>query len=180
MPASGKTTVARLLAAKLGVRSMNAGDVLKDIASEKGYRVTGADWWDTPEGMRFLGERAANPEFDREADRRVLGLIEGGDVVVTSYVMPWLAKMGTKCWLEASLEVRASRLAARDGIAQEEARRITAARDRENRDLYKKHYGIELGTDMKPFNIVLDVNNMTPERAADAVLELIGAGKRGV
>ncbi len=60
------------------------------------------------------------------------------------------------------------------------ARRITAARDAGNAALRRKHYGIELGAGTRPFNIVLDVNNMMPEQAVDRILELIGAGKEGV
>ena len=72
MPAVGKTTVARIMASKLGLKLIGGGDILKEIALEEGYNAVGDDWWDTEEGMKFMQERAGSPEFDREVDRRLL------------------------------------------------------------------------------------------------------------
>ena len=72
MPAVGKTTVARILATKLGLKLIGGGDILKEIALEEGYNAVGDDWWDTEEGMKFMQERTGSPEFDREVDRRLL------------------------------------------------------------------------------------------------------------
>lgn len=171
MPAAGKTVTAQAIAKKLGVAVVGGGDVLKEMARERGYKITGEGWWDTPEGIKFLREREGNPDFDKEADRRMIEKIEKGNVVVTSYTMPWLSKKGIKCWLEASRATRAKRMAGRDGITEERAREVVGIRDTENYEIYKKMYGIELGKDLKPFNIVLDVNNMTIDEAAEEVIK---------
>jgi cytidylate kinase len=63
MPAVGKTTVARIIASKLGLKLVGGGDTLKEIALEEGYNAVGDDWWDTEEGMRFMEERSGSPEF---------------------------------------------------------------------------------------------------------------------
>ncbi len=170
MPAAGKTTTADAIAKKLGIEAIGGGDILKEMADARGYAVTGEGWWDTPEGMRFLKERQGNPDFDKEADRRMLEKIAKGNIVVTSYTAPWLSKKGVKCWLDATQETRAKRMAKRDGMSVEEARKVIRVRDRENFDLYKKLYGLELGKDMKPFNIIVDVNNETPEQTADEII----------
>jgi len=170
MPAAGKTVTARAIAEKLGLKMIGGGDVLKEMAKDRGYKVTGEGWWDTPDGIRFLRERETNPEFDKEADRRMAAKIEKGDIVVTSYTMPWLTKQGVKCWLEASQETRAKRMAERDGMEVSKALEVVKIRDRENFELYKKVYGIELGRDMKPFNIIIDVNTITAEEAAEEII----------
>ncbi|MDE1874185.1 MAG: AAA family ATPase [Candidatus Micrarchaeota archaeon] len=175
MPAAGKTTTAEVLGRRLNVPSIGGGYVLKEMAGARGYKVTGEGWWDTPDGMRFLREREKNPDFDKEADKIMLQKIERGDIVVTSYTMPWLSKAGRKVWLEATQETRAERMARRDSIEMAKAREVVALRDKENYALYKRMYGIELGRDLKPFNIIVDVNNKTPEEAAD---EIMGAAKR--
>lgn len=180
MPASGKTAVARILAGMLGVKAYGGGDVLREIAKGRGYMADGDDWWDTPQGIRFLEERSRDPELDREADKRMVALVKNGGIVVTSYTLPWLSEHGTKCWLEASLETRAARMANRDHISIGEARRVAGLRDMKNFEVYKAMYGIELGIDMKPFNIVLDVNNMTPEQAARSIQELADVHCQGV
>ena len=170
MPAAGKTVTAQAIARRLGVGVVGGGDVLKEMARERGYKITGEGWWDTPDGIRFLRERESNPDFDKEADKRMIAKIEKGDIVVTSYTMPWLSKQGIKCWLNASLETRAKRMATRDNMPEAKAFEVVKIRDRENHELYKKVYGIELGKDMKPFNIILDVNNITIDEAADEII----------
>jgi cytidylate kinase len=171
MPAAGKTVTANVIAKKLGIEAIGGGEILKEMADARGYKVTGEDWWDTPEGMKFLKERGSNPEFDKEADHRLIQKINKGNIVVTSYTAPWISKNGIKCWLEASRETRAKRMAARDGTSVEEARKVVRTRDRENFELYKKMYGLELGKDMKPFNIIVDVNTITPEQAAEEIIK---------
>jgi len=54
MPAAGKTAAAEIISQKLHIEALGIGDVLKEIAMDKGYKVTGEGWWDTPEGFKFL------------------------------------------------------------------------------------------------------------------------------
>lgn len=173
MPAVGKTVTANAIAKRLGIEALGGGNILKQMADARGYRMSGGDWWDTHEGMKFQKERASDPEFDKEADRIMLEKINRGNIVVTSYTAPWISKNGIKCWLNASQETRAKRMSARDGTSFEEAMKVLKARDRENFKLYKRMYGLELGKDMKPFNIIVDVNNITPEQAADGIIKKV-------
>ncbi len=170
MPAAGKTTTAIEIAKSLKMETIGGGDILKEMAKERGYVITGEGWWDTPEGMKFLEERKKNADFDKEADRRMIAKIDKGNIVVTSYTMPWLSRNGIKIWLEADFEVRAERMSKRDGMPLPKARKVVKERDEKNYSLYKKMYGIELGKDLKPFKIVLDVNNKTPEEAAKEII----------
>ncbi len=170
MPAVGKTTTAMAVARKLGIQSIGGGDVLKEMARERGYKVTGEGWWDTPDGIKFLREREKNSDFDKEADRRMVAKIEKGDIAVTSYTMPWLSKKGIKCWLEATQETRAKRMALRDGMQDSRAHEVIKIRDVENYELYKKVYGIELGKDLKPFSIIINVNTISADQAADEII----------
>ncbi|MGC9189579.1 MAG: AAA family ATPase, partial [Conexivisphaera sp.] len=60
MPASGKTTVARMVASRLNLNYVAGGDILREIARDRGYRPEGDGWWDSDEGRRFLMERKGN------------------------------------------------------------------------------------------------------------------------
>ena len=173
MPASGKTTLAKILAKRLHVQEISAGDILKEMAKERSYKVTGNEWWDTPDGMKFLAEREKNPDFDNETDRRLMDRIAKGDIVVTSYTAPWLSKVGFKVWLEASVENRAKRMSKRDSTDLKEAEEATRARDVRNAKLYKELYGIDFGRDTKPFDMVIDTNALTPDQVADRILAKI-------
>jgi cytidylate kinase len=171
MPAVGKTTVAKILASKLRLKLIGGGDILKEIAIEEGYNAVGEDWWDTQEGMRFMTERAGSPEFDKEVDRRLLARASKGDVVITSYTLPWLAKDGVKVWLSGTKQSRAERMARRDSSSPEECARVIEARDRENYALYKALYGIRFGVDLSPFTIVVGTDGVPAAHVASSILE---------
>ena len=68
-PAVGKTTVAKGLAKEFGLTYLSGGDILKELAKELGFQTQGDDWWDTPEGMKFLNQRADNSKFDIKRTR---------------------------------------------------------------------------------------------------------------
>src|ERR1700688_4383905 len=171
MPAVGKTTVARVIASRLRLKLIGGGDILKEIALEEGYNAVGDDWWDTKEGMRFMEERAGSPEFDREVDRRRLSRAQKGDVVITSYTLPWLAKDGLKVWLSGTKRSRAERMAKRDASSPDECAKVIVERDRENYSLYKKLYDIRFGKDLSPFTIVVGTDGVPAEKVASSVLE---------
>lgn len=170
MPATGKTTVAGLVAKRLGIKVLGGTDILKEMAAERGYDMSGEDWWDTQEGMRFLEEREKNSDFDKETDRRLIEKINIGDVVITSYTMPWLSKLGFKIWLSASAENRARRMAERDSISVDKAMEIIRIRDSENHELYKRLYGINFGIDTQPFDLVIDTNSISENEVAEKIV----------
>lgn len=175
MPAVGKTTVAKIIASKLGLKLIGGGDILKEIALEEGYNAVGDDWWDTGEGMKFMKERAGSPEFDREVDRRLLAKASKGDVVMTSYTLPWLSKDGVKVWLSGTKRSRAERMAKRDSSSPEECAKVIEARDSENNALYKKLYGIDFGNDLSPFTIVVGTDGVPAAEVAATVLGQLGS-----
>ncbi len=167
----GKTTVAKIIAARLSLNLVGGGDILKEIAVEEGYNAVGDDWWDTKEGMKFMKERAGSPEFDKEVDRRLIERARRGDVVITSYTIPWLAKDGVKVWLSATKRSRAERMAKRDASSPEDCAKIVAERDRKNYALYKRLYGIEFGKDLSPFTMIVGTDDVPAEKVANIILE---------
>jgi len=175
MPAVGKTTVAKLIASTLGVPLVGGGDILKEIAIEQGYKATGDDWWDTDEGMKFLEKRKGSSKFDKEVDARLLKKVERGDVVITSYTVPWLAKKGIKVWLSGTPSSRSVRMAKRDSSTPEESLRIIAKRDEENYVLYRKLYKIEFGRDLSPFQLVVGTDGVAAEKVAKEILDYVSA-----
>ena len=174
LPAAGKSTVAEIISKKLNLKAINVGDILKSKFTE----ATSSNYWDTPSGFSALRLREKNEEIDKSVDRAVLRIIKRGNIVIASYVMPWLSKMGYKIWLDASPEERAKRLAKRDKISIEKAAEIIKKRDKENYLLYKRIYGISLGKDKKPFDLVIDTEKLSPREVANIIIEKIVKGKR--
>ncbi|MDG7010594.1 MAG: cytidylate kinase family protein [Nitrososphaerota archaeon] len=173
MPAVGKTTVSRKVAAALGTPMVGGGDVLKEMAVEEGYTPGGDDWWDKGEGMKFLQERKRSSDFDKEVDARLIQKAKKGGVVITSYPVPWLTDDGLKVWLSGSVRSRAARMAKRDGIPVAKCREILSVRDRENYGLYKKIYGIEFGKDTRPFDLVVETNDINEEKVAEIIIHYV-------
>jgi len=173
MPAVGKTTVSRQVANELRIPMVGGGDVLKEMAVEEGYAPGGEDWWDRGEGMKFLRQRKKSPDFDKEVDARLIQKTTKGDVVITSYPVPWLTKDGLKVWLSGSVKSRAARMARRDGLPVSKCREVLSIRDEENYKLYKKIYGIEFGRDLKPFDLVVETDSMDEEKVAQIVVQYV-------
>jgi cytidylate kinase len=165
----GKSTAAKKIAAEYNLRYYSGGDALKALAVEEGYRGADQGWWETTPGAEFLQKRMRNHSFDKEVDRKLLNWAKQGNVVLDSWTMPWLLQDGFKMWLDASSQVRAERIALRDGITVKEA--LAALRTKENttKSIYKALYGFDLGEDFAPFDLVLDVNDLTPEEVVQAL-----------
>lgn len=160
MTGCGKSTIAKRLAKKYGLRHLSGGGELKALAIADGYKPGGRGWWETEEGTRFLRQRMTDPQFDRRVDGGLIREAKRGNVVLDSWTMPWLLKEGFKVWLEASPEVRAGRIAERDDISLERAFNALKEKDEKTKRIYKNLYGFDLGEDFSPFDIVLDVNEL--------------------
>ncbi|MDE1853034.1 MAG: AAA family ATPase [Thaumarchaeota archaeon] len=173
MPAVGKTTVSRKVAESLGALMVGGGDVLKEMAVEEGYTPGGEDWWDKGEGMKFLQERKRSSNFDKEVDARLLQKAKKGNVVITSYPVPWLTEDGLKVWLSGSVKSRATRMSKRDGVPVLKCKSILSVRDIENYKLYKKIYGIEFGKDLAPFDLVVETDTIEEGKVAEIVIHYV-------
>ncbi|HEY8140989.1 MAG TPA: cytidylate kinase family protein [Nitrososphaera sp.] len=161
-PAVGKTTIASRLAEEFGLSAYNGGDILKMLASEKGYSTDRDDWWDTDEAKKFMRERRSDPSFDKKVDKKLADILKKGGAVITSYTLPWLVKDDSviRFWLRGSQDNRAKRMANRDGISFSEAKRIIKLRDGENRKIYFKLYGFRFGEDLTVFDYVLNTDKL--------------------
>ena len=168
-PAIGKTTVAKGLAKEFNLNYLSGGDILKELASEEGFSSSGDDWWDTEDGMKFLNQRKKNPEFDKKVDTKLIELFEKGNVVITSYTLPWLIDNGIKLWLDGNVKNSAKRMQNRDNMDESSALEVVNKRFNENKLIYKNLYNFEFGDDLSVFDKIIQ----TDEKNADEVLEIV-------
>lgn len=173
MAGSGKSTVAKKIAAKYGLKYYSGGDTLKALAMKEGHKPLKRGWWETGEGRRFLEKREESPKFDEKVDKKLLELAKQGSVVLDSWTMPWLLKKGFKIWLETSLEKRVERIAARDRISVKEALKALRNKEERTKAIYKKLYGFSLGEDFEPFHLILDTNNLKAEEVFQVLCTVI-------
>ena len=169
----GKSTLAKKLAKRFGLKYICGGELLKEVAKELGYKVT-EHWWESKEGFEFVKKRMENKALDKKLDEKLIEIASKGNCVITSWSLPWIYKgKAIKIWLHASLEERAKRIASRDNIAFEEALKIVEERDKENAKLFKAIYGYELGKDLSVFNLIVETENKTPEEVEREVVDFL-------
>ena len=166
-PAVGKTTIAKGIAEEFGLTHLSGGDILKELAEEEGFKTGGDDWWDTQEGIDFLSKRQENSEFDKQVDDKLKKHFLDGNVVITSYTLPWLVEGGVKIWLEGSKENSAQRMTARDNLSKDNALEIVQKRYQENKKIYKALYGFEFGEDLSLFDKVIETDGLNASQVLD-------------
>ena len=166
-PAIGKTTIAKGLAQEFDLVHLSGGDILKELAEEKGFKTKGDDWWDTQEGMNFLVQRQKNYEFDKKVDDKLKKLFSAGDVVITSYTLPWLVEGGVKIWLSGSKENSAQRMTTRDNLSKNNALEIVQKRYNENKIIYKTLYGFEFGENLSVFDKIIETDGLNAEQVLE-------------
>ena len=163
-PAIGKTTIAKGLAKEFDLVHLSGGDILKELAEEEGFDTKRDDWWDTQEGINFLSHRQKNSEFDKNVDDKLKKLFSKGDVVITSYTLPWIVKGGVKIWLAGSKENSTQRMITRDNLSKNDALEIVQKRYNENKVIYKTLYGFVFGEDLSVFDKIIETDDLNAEQ----------------
>ena len=145
---SGKSTYAAKLAESLSLRNVSAGSLFRKLADERKVSLE-----------KFQEMAAADPSIDRLVDERTMAEAEKGNVVVDGQLAGWILKeiSDLTILLTAPLVVRLERIAARDRVSLEEARRLTLHRERVQAERYRKHYGFSVD-DWSIYHLILDTS----------------------
>jgi len=152
-PGTGKTTYAKHLASTFGLRYVSSGELFRRIAAERGLSLL---------ELHRLAEK--DESVDLEVDRRALEEASRGGVVVEGHLAAWALKdvADLKIIFTAPLEVRARRVAGRDGKPVPEALAEVIAREESNRRRALKYYGLDI-EDLSIGNLVLDTSLLDVE-----------------
>jgi cytidylate kinase len=113
-----------------------------------------------------------DPDIDKDLDRLQGELARARPCVVESRLSGWMVEADLKVWLDAPLEVRAARVAGREGQGSGDAYRDLVARERSEWSRYKMLYGIEM-SDRTPFHLVIDTSRWDPETIVDILERLV-------
>lgn len=165
---SGKSTHARRLAEALGLRYVSAGILFRRMAEERGA---------TLEEMSRLAE--GNPELDRLVDERTKEEAMNGDVVVDAALSGWMVEdADIKVFLTSPLDARIRRIAARDGLKIEEARKETLLREEIERERFKRLYGIDI-SDLSIYDVILNTELFDANGTAKILRKIVEEYRSG-
>lgn len=157
----GKSTVARGLATRLGYRYISGGEVFRDMARARGISVT---------EVNKLAEQ--DPALDRELDQRQRELARAGDCIVESRLAGWMVDAELKIWLRAPVDVRAARVARREGQPLDAARAELQEREHSEWARYKQLYNIDT-TDLSLYPLIIDTSYWHADAIADTLAGLV-------
>ncbi|MFW5935088.1 MAG: (d)CMP kinase [Halolamina sp.] len=146
-PGSGKSTNAELLAERFDLEHISGGDIFRQLADERGY---------TPVEFNELAEE--EEQIDKDLDRRLRTIAASrDDVLLESRLAGWLAAehADLRFWLDAPLDVRAERIAAREDKTAEEARAVTERREGSEAKRYAALYDIDI-TDLSIYDAAIN------------------------
>ena len=164
-PGSGKSTVAKILEKKLGIRYVYSGMIFRELAEK--YKMS------LEEFGKYCEE---NADIDKELDDQQLKILKKGNVIVEGRLAGWLAYKNNisalKVMLDADLDVRASRIVKREKGDKEKRKQEIIKREKSESLRYKKYYDIDL-KDNSIYDLVVDSGNKSSEQIADLIIKEI-------
>jgi cytidylate kinase len=147
LPGSGTTTIANLLSKALNLKLISTGEIFRELAIEKGI------------SLEEFGELA---ETNSE-------IVEGR---LTGFMFHKNNIQAFKIWIDAPLEIRAKRVADREGKTVKQTQNEIKIRERCERDRYKRIYGIDL-REKSIYDLVINSKDKKPEKILDIILSEI-------
>jgi len=165
LPGSGKSTVSRVLADRMKLNYMNAGDIFRSLAQKKGM---------TLEEFGIFAEQ--NPNVDRAIDKKIVEIAKKGNALLEGRLAGvMLERNGVKSmkvWIDAPLKVRAERVAKREAKTIEFVVGEIQERERSEWDRYFKLYNIDLN-DLSFYDIIIDSAPITADDVANQVQKAV-------
>ncbi len=161
-PGSGKSTLSKILSAKLGMELISMGDIFRKCAEDRCMCL--AEY-----GM--LAKSC--DDIDREIDDMQKKIaMEKDDIVLEGRLSGFLVDADLKVWLKAPLEIRAERIAMRENKPVSVAMSETSEREECERARYINYYDIDI-KDLSVYDLVIDSSRLSPENICEIVAKAV-------
>ena len=161
---TGKSTVAKLLADKLGILCYSTGQTFRDLAREKNMSLE-----------EFTSYVEKHPDIDKGLDTKVVNMAKKGNIIIDSRLSAHILKSiaDYKIQLYCPLEVRIKRMASRDQTSYEEKLKETTIREKSELERFKRLYNIDLSdkkSTEKVFDFIINTENLSIEEIVEKIL----------
>ncbi|MHC1629300.1 MAG: (d)CMP kinase, partial [Candidatus Nezhaarchaeales archaeon] len=162
-PGAGKTTYAKEIASFFNLRYVSSGMLFRQLAEGRGISLL---------ELHKIAEK--DFEIDKAIDKRAVEEARKGDVVVDGHLAGWVLRdiADLKIFFTAPLEVRATRVATRDGVPYDEALRELKAREESNKFRARAIYGFDLD-DLSIFDVIFNTDKLSKEVISETLKTLI-------
>jgi predicted cytidylate kinase len=161
---SGKSSAAKGLSEKIGIPTVDIGQIFRRMAKQHGMDV-----------VAFGPYAEEHPEIDRKLDAAMIRKAKrAGSIIMQGRLAGLMtAKEGMEAfriWIAASARTRASRVSKREGTPYRQALSQITKRDRDNRIRYKRTYGLDLN-DLSVYDIVVQTDYLSIEEVVSRLVK---------
>ena len=169
-PGSGKSSVAKELASRMGSDHISAGDFMRDMADERNVSV-----------HVFSRMAEEDPAIDRAIDERSKTIGETKSSFVLDARLAWhFVPDSYKVFLDVDTDVAAARIfgdartSESENVDLERTRRNTEHRAESETKRYALYYGVNY-LDPSNYDLVIDTSNRTVEQVVDLIVAAVVA-----
>jgi cytidylate kinase len=159
---AGKSTYAKAIADALKLRYVSSGSIFRQLAKESGL------------SLEAFSQKCENDEtIDNEIDSRTKEEAKKGAVVLEGQLAAWMAGSLSdfNIYVTASIETRIKRIAERDNVTYESAKKETFSRRNSEVQRFKQLYNIDI-EDKAIYDLILTTDRLSK---AQCVKILVGA-----
>jgi len=164
-PASGKSSVAKLVAKKLGLKHFSMGDFQRELAKEHGVDIV--TW----------GKMEADDEkYDKMVDDRQKKIgEENDDFVIDSWLGAHFIPDAVKFYVDAKIDIRAKRRLAHkrkeeDYSDLDQVKNEMERREKINKERWYRYYQFDY-TDKTNYDYVIDTSIISIEQVTDDIIQ---------
>ncbi len=158
---SGTSTTSRILSDKTGIPYISAGDIFRQMASERDMDV-----------LEFSEFAEGNLEIDQEIDQRQAQIAaESEDLIVEGRLSAHFVDADLKVWCSAPLDVRSERISQREGKSIDQARDEIITRERSEAQRYLEIHQIDI-KNMDVYDIVINTHAFKADSVARIIVKV--------
>jgi predicted cytidylate kinase len=171
-PGSGKSTIGKMLAKKLGLKRYYMGQIFRDTAKKKDMDLA-----------TFLEHLKQNPKEEKEIDNFIIEIAKKeDDFIIEGRTAFCLLPQSIKIFIDVEPEVGANRIFKatqsqndRNEQSYKSKDDVIVANDKRMKSDFKRYkalYGVDV-YDRSLYDVLIDTSDVTPEEATDSILGMI-------